>query len=879
LLATAKQRRAHESAHADEPIEHSLALHIDTPRRILHQDARVRQNSPAAGCKRLGLLAQSPLFFRCRSAVPEPAPPPSSSNAATTPAKLAVLLALFAASGCAALIYQIVWLERLALAIGSSAASLGVVLATFMAGLGLGSLLASRLRESGSPLRRYALLELALGALGIVTLFGIPLLGGAYAALAGGGAWSLGVRLLVAGAALLPATVLMGATLPVVAACVGSGSGGAARLGWLYAANTAGGVVGAVAAAFWLLRAHDAHVATYVAAALNVGVASVAGALARRYSPAPANAAEAPANGPRASGVTAIYVAAAVSGMTALAAEVLWTRHLSLLLGGTVYTFALILAVLLLGLGLGSAAGAPAGKRVDARIALAACQALLAIAMAAGAYAMARSLPFWPIDVTAPTTAAAALQRDLLRVAIVVLPAALLWGASFPLALAAAMRAGEDPRRAVGRLYAANTAGAIVGALATTFVLVAVVGSQRAAQLMILASVAAALLLLVRYRGFESRGLQRAAGAAAAFAAAAVAVPALPPELIAYGRFLPTRGLDANVVYVGEGVTASIAVTEEPDGTLTYHNAGKTQASTYPQDMRLQRMLGHLTTLVATQPRNVLVIGLGAGITAGAVSLDPAVERVVVAELEPLVPTVAAGFFDSHNYYVVTNDKVEIRIDDGRHLLTTTAERFDAITSDPLDPWVKGAAALYTREFWQLCRERLNDGGVVTVFVQLYETTEDAVRSELATFFDVFPNAAVFANTVDGMGYDLVLVGINGDEPIDVAHLTHRLERRDYARVAASLRAVGFDTALDLLSTFTADAPSLEPWLAGAAHNTDRNLRLQYLAGDGLNVLASGEIYAALDALGPRVPPKLFTGTPAQLEELRQRVAARKGRY
>jgi len=787
--------------------------------------------------------------------------------------------ALFAASGCAALIYQLVWLERLALAIGSSAPSLGVVLATFMGGLGLGSLLASRLAEGGSPLRKYALIELALGLLGIMSLFGIPLLGGAYATFAGGSAWSLGVRLLVAGVALLPATMLMGATLPVVAPIVGTDARGAARLGWLYAANTAGGVLGAVVAAFWLLRVHDSHVATYVAAALNLGVAATAALLARRHAPARSIAAETPANAPRTRGVSAIYAAAGVSGMTALAAEVLWTRHLSLLLGGTVYTFALILAVLLLGLGLGSAAGAAAGKRVDPRIALASCQALLALAMAAAAYAMARSLPFWPIDVTLPTTEAVALQLDLLRVVYVVLPGALLWGASFPLALAAAVVGGEEPRRAVGRLYAANTAGAIVGALATTFVLVSVVGSQRTQQLMILASAAAAVLLLVRYRGFEVRGLQRAAGAAAAFAFAAVAVPALPPELVAYGRFLPTRGLNANVVYVGEGVTASIAVTKEPDGTLTYHNAGKTQASTYPQDMRLQRMLGHLTTLVAAEPRSVLVIGLGAGITAGAVSLDPAVERVVVAELEPLVPTVAAAYFDTHNYYVVTNDKVEIRIDDGRHLLATTSERFDAITSDPLDPWVKGAAALYTREFWQLCKERLNDGGVATVFVQLYETTEDAVRSELKTFFDVFPNGVVFANTVEGMGYDAVLVGFRDDGPIDVARLTRRLEHGDYASVASSLRAVGFDSGVDLLSTYVAGAASLQPWLAGAQINTDRNLRLQYLAGEGLNVLAAGRVFEGLASSGTSFPSELFTGTPAQLEELRQRVAGRQGRY
>ena len=323
---------------------------------------------------------------------------------------LAALLTLFGASGCAALIYQVVWLERLALAIGSSAPSLGVVLATFIGGLGLGSLLASRSAPS-SPLRRYALIELALGVLGLVTLAAIPLLGGAYAALAGGGAWSLGVRLLVAAIALLPATMLMGATLPAVAAFAGTGTRGAAWLGWLYAANTAGGVLGAVVAAFYLLRVHDAYVATYVAVALNLGVAAVAAFLVQ-LTPTRRAGVEAPTRRVPISGAGTIYVAAAVSGMTALAAEVLWTRHLSLLLGGTVYTFALILAVLLLGLGVGSAAGAAAGKRVDPRIAFASCQVLLAVAMTAGSYALARTLPFWPIDVTLPTTAAAALQID-----------------------------------------------------------------------------------------------------------------------------------------------------------------------------------------------------------------------------------------------------------------------------------------------------------------------------------------------------------------------------------------------------------------------------------------------------------------------------------
>jgi spermidine synthase len=356
-------------------------------------------------------------------------------------------------------------------------------------------------------------------------------------------------------------------------------------------------------------------------------------------------------------------------------------------------------------------------------------------------------------------------------------------------------------------------------------------------------------------------------------------VPPLPPAFVAYGRFLPTRGRDANVIYVGEGLSSSIAVTREPSGILTYHNAGKTQASTYPQDLRLQRMLGHLATLAADTPRSVLVIGLGAGITAGAVSVDPAVERVVVAEIEPLVPKAAAEYFGDYNFGVVANPKVELAIDDGRHYLATTRETFDAITSDPLDPWVKGAAALYTREFWELCKAHLRPGGVVTVFLQLYETSEDAAKSEVATFLSVFPNGTLFANTVDGRGYDAVLLGRAGDAPIDVDAIERRLDSADYERVARSLRHVGFDSALDLLGTYAGGARDMSDWLGRAAINTDRNLRLQYLAADGLNAYRADAIYGALVPRGVRFPELLFTGSPAALEELRQRLRARQGDY
>ena len=255
----------------------------------------------------------------------------------------------------------------------------------------------------------------------------------------------------------------------------------------------------------------------------------------------------------------------------------------------------------------------------------------------------------------------------------------------------------------------------------------------------------------------------------------------LPGLLVAYGRYAATRIGQADIIYVGEGLNASVAVSELSNGVRNYHNAGKVQASSEPQDMRLQRMLGHLTTLIPPQAKKVLVIGCGAGVTAGAVSIDPAVEHETIAEIEPLVPKVVSTYFAEHNFDVVRNPKVHVRIDDARHFVETTREKFDAITSDPLDPWVKGAAMLYTVEFFEMAKEHLNPGGVVTLFVQLYESNMAAVKSEIGTFLEVFPNGVVWGNTNEGKGYDLVLLGQKGPTKIDVDAIQAKLQRPEYA--------------------------------------------------------------------------------------------------
>ena len=352
----------------------------------------------------------------------------------------------------------------------------------------------------------------------------------------------------------------------------------------------------------------------------------------------------------------------------------------------------------------------------------------------------------------------------------------------------------------------------------------------------------------------------------------------LPGLLVAYGRYAATRIGQADIIYVGEGLNASVAVSELSNGVRNYHNAGKVQASSEPQDMRLQRMLGHLTTLIPPKASKVLVIGCGAGVTAGAVSVDPVVEHETIAEIEPLVPRVVSTYFAEHNFDVVRNPKVHVRIDDARHFVETTREKFDAITSDPLDPWVKGAAMLYTVEFFQMAKAHLNEGGVVTLFVQLYESNMAAVKSEIGTFLDVFPNGVVWGNTNEGKGYDLVLMGQNQPSKIDVDAIQARLQRPEYAPMAKSLREIGMNSAVDLFSTYAGRKPDLEPWLRDATLNRDKNLRLQYLAGLGLNLYQADVIYADMLRNVNKLPDDLFIASDATRQQLFAAITKAQGR-
>jgi spermidine synthase len=757
---------------------------------------------------------------------------------------LPIALLLSLGSGAAALIYEIVWFQLLELSVGATALSLAIILATFMGGMCLGSLLLPRMVPARfHPFRIYAVIELGIAALGFLILFAMPTAASGFAATA----------------ILLPPTLLMGATLPTLARAIESAS----WIGLCYGANIAGGVVGCLLAGFYLLPRYDVTTATYEAVAINLAVAALA-FLNHRLKPVPQvrSGQEAHHNLwhrlqpviPNRSELP-ILAATALSGFTALAAEAIWTRKLGLLFGASVYTLSLVLAVFLIGLGLGAAIASFLTQTTrNARRALATCQLLQTATIAWAAWWMS-SLPYWPIDPTLSTGVRYTFELDLVRVLWVLLPATILWGASFPLALAAT----DASSKTVASLYSANTLGAIAGALTATLLLMGWIGSQGAERVIIAVSALAAIVLLPRWF-------------LPAIVAAALLIYSVPPlskVLVAYGRFAASWVGKGDIIFAREGVNSSVAVTDFPNNVRTFHVAGKIQASTVARDMRLQRMLGHLTTLTVEHPKTVLVIGCGAGITAGAVSIDPLVERETIVEIEPLVPQAAAQYFSKPNSDVLHNSKVGVRIEDGRHFVLTTKEHFDGITVDPLDPWVKGAANLYTKEFIQAMRDHLNPGGSVTMYIQLFETTPEAVKSSVATFFEVFPNATIWGNPTQGKGHDMVLLGTVEPLRIDLDAMEQRLDYRNDSPISRSLEEVDLNSPVELFATYAGRRKDLREWLQGAAINRDRNLRMEYLAGLGLNLDDAAKIYADLLAYR-EFPGDIFTSTEGRVDSLRR---------
>jgi len=786
---------------------------------------------------------------------------------------MARLLVLFFASGCAALIYETVWFYLVQLVVGASSLSVAVLLCAFMGGMALGSWLLPKLTPNGThPFKVVAVLEAGIAFFGIAIPIALPYIQQVYLTLAEPGASAITLRAVVCFFVLTPPTMLMGATLPAIApafarastfakATADTSARQARTVGMLYMANLAGGATGTVLAGFYLLRVHDTVIATTVAVAINVVIAATLTWMANE-APEAALAPDAPQapQAPQAPETpqAPILAAAALSGFTALGAEVVWTRQLSLLFGASVYTFSLILAVFLAGLGVGGWVGTSLARRTRPVAALAVIQALLAGAIAFGAYAIVNVLPHWqPTALFLPqvrSTSWMMFTYDALRCGFALLPATILWGASFPLTLAAGR--GADFGGHVARVNAINTAGALAGALAFTLIGIPMLGSHDAQQALVIGATISSLLLLL---GSPDGAKATRLGVIAVVTAVALwIVPPVPGKLIAYGRSVNSWDSIARFLFLGEGATASIAVTEGTGGAKQFHIAGKVEASDMDIDMRLERMLGHVPALLHPHPKSVLIVGVGAGVTAGALSIHPEIERIVICDIEPLVPISARAYFGTENHHVFDNPKVQLVFDDARHFLQTTDEKFDIITSDPIHPWVRGAATLYSEEYLTLSKNHLTPGGVATQWIPMYETDERSVKSEIATFAKVFPDTTLWNPDLLEEGYDLVALGRAEQTPIVEGTLQARIDAAP--RVKKSLEEVLLKSAGDILGTYAGRARDLAPWLADAEINRERHLRLQYLAGLAANTDHRFAIFGGILSYR-RYPADLFVAS------------------
>ncbi|MEM7474344.1 MAG: fused MFS/spermidine synthase [Planctomycetota bacterium] len=810
------------------------------------------------------------------------------------------------------------WFQLLQLLIGSTAVSMGVLLGIFMGGMCLGSLLLPMLMpKKKHPLRVYVLLEIGIAFFGVLILACLPLIQGLYGMLAGGsaGIWQ---RALIAALCLLPPTALMGATLPAVARWVESTSKGVSWLGFFYGGNIAGAVLGCLLAGFYLLRVFDMAVATYVAAAINVLVAALAYGLSIGTNPVAPKPKK-----PKPKAITpglpkpkkkktpqkpayGVWCVIALSGASALGSEVVWTRLLSLLMGGTVYTFSIILAVFLVGLGIGSSVGSLLARNiVNPLRGLAVCQFMIILGIAWTGNLIARSIAYWPIDPTVSSSIWYTFQLDVARCMFVVLPATICWGASFPLALASAASPGQDPARLVGRMYAANTLGAILGAVCFSVFLVPKIGTLNSQFFLLgigLCSVLLTLLLMGASKKTQS-SVQNTSlpsfGTVLVTLICGISLCDVPWGMIGYGRYsaryerflvpeitpaeeIPQKAVGERSEYclmTGEGINVSVAVTQTTDGIRKFHGGGKVQASSSPEDMRLQRMLGHLPALIHDNPEDVLVVACGAGVTAGSFLPHPEVKHLVICDIEPLVPTKVTPYFSRVNFNVVdpkNADRVLIEFDDGRHFIRTTDKKFDIITSDPIDPWVKGCAALNTIEYYQMCRDRLKPGGIMALWMPLYESDPQTLKSVIATFFEVFPDGILWTNDYEGEGYDAVLFGQVDGTQINLDEINKRYLRPDHETVRESMRQVGFEDVEALLATYAGSAKRMKPWTKGAQVNRDINLRLQYLAGMSLNSYMGSEL---LDGILKyyEYPKEIFQGSPFLNNKL-ERLLANAGR-
>jgi spermidine synthase len=776
-------------------------------------------------------------------------------------------------SGAAALLYQMAWTREFRLIFGASTAATAAVLALFIGGLGAGGLwLGPKADRVARPLLLYAGLELGAAVFAALSPLLLALVRAVYVGLGGSvrlGAFAgTGLRLLLGALVLAPPTLLMGGAMPAAVAAVEADEDrGRRRLALLYGLNTLGAVLGCLFATFVLLESLGTRMTLWIAAALGACVALFALAWARRRHPLdeterapPADAASLAGDGMEKAPATFVLVVAGVAGFAFFLMELVWYRMLGPLLGGTVFSFGIILAVALLGIGVGGAGyGAIEGRNrrsptlTGFAVVCLVEAAAIALPYALGDHVAVLALFLRPLGASYGFVGHVAVWAVL--AGLVVLPAAVAAGIQFPLLIGLLGRGRTAVGRETGLAYGANTLGAIVGSLAGGFGLLPLLGAPGCWRLVSgLLAVAALVSMGLAHRRSSRRPMLAATlGLLSGSAAVALLLASTGPTAvwrhspIAVGRIDPAQvatpgkrrdfenAVRRSIERAEEGVESSVAL-ERATGYAFILN-GKTDGHAR-MDAGTQVMGGLFGALLHPYPRRAFVIGLGTGSTSGWLAAVPSVERVDTVELEPAIVEVARACAQV-NHGVMDNPKHHLIIGDAREVLLTRGDSYDLIASEPSNPYRAGIASLFTREYYESALGRLAPGGIFLQWVQAYAIDGRTFRTIVATMARAFPQVEIWLMSP----FDLLLVATR--EPIhhDVATLGARIREEPFK--SALLGAWSTDSLAGVLAHHVA-RPQLARAFAqmeGAATNTDDRTVVEF--GFARSLAEQGTLHAA----------------------------------
>jgi spermidine synthase len=748
-------------------------------------------------------------------------------------------------SGACALVYQIAWTREFRLIFGHSTAASAAVLAIFIGGLGLGGLRIGPMADRHSrPLALYARLEGLVALTAAATPLLLWLVRQVYVGL--GGTLALGslggtvLRLALSALVLGVPTIMMGGTLPAAARDVEDATDARRRsTALLYALNTLGAVTGCLVATFVSLEALGTRRTLWAACLVNLVVAGIAGRLARHRRDTPAAAAP-PGRDDTAAPARLVLGAAATVGFAFFLMEIVWYRMLAPLLGGTVFTFGLILAIALLGIGCGGAAYAAWGSKRPATLGGFALTCLLEAAAVSLPYALGDRVALLAL-LLRPLGQAGFAGHILAWTSVtglVIFPAAFVAGVQFPLLIALLGRGEQDVGRQIGLAYAWNTLGSILGSLAGGFGLLPALtapGCWRLVAVLLLALGLVAALTEAR----RSRGLSALCAPAAVAVAVCLMLDSVGPTAawrhsgIGAGRFYPKedwlpnqieselRDLRRTIVWERDGVESSVGINGL--GSIAFVVNGKVDGNAR-EDAPTQVMSGLLGALVHPEPKRVLVVGLGTGSTAGWLAAVPGVERVDVVELEPAIVEMARRSA-SVNHDALRNPKLHLRFGDAREVLLTTRESYDLIVSEPSNPYRAGVASLYTREYYRAAASRLNRGGLFLQWTQGYEVDAATVRTVYATVASELPSVESWQTHAS----DLLLIASAEPVAYDYDTLKERMAQEPFR--SALLGAWRVTSLEGLLARYVGGPPlaaSLAEQVPAWALNTDDRNTLEF---------------------------------------------------